>query len=41
VFHELLKMCPGLEDRLTSSSEEEIGLIADLVRKRVMISCIE
>jgi hypothetical protein len=33
VFLDLLKICPGLEERLTNSSEEEIELIADLVHK--------
>jgi hypothetical protein len=32
VFEDLLKHCPGLEDRLTNSSEDEVELIADLVR---------
>jgi hypothetical protein len=31
VFQELLKICPGLEKRLTDSSEEEIELVTDLV----------
>jgi hypothetical protein len=31
VFKELLKICPGLQDRLTNGSEEEIELVADLV----------
>ena len=32
MFEDLLKHCPGLEDRLTNSSEDEVELIADLVR---------
>ena len=32
VFSDLLKICPGLEDRLVKSSEGEVELIADLVR---------
>jgi hypothetical protein len=31
VFRELLKLCHGLEERLFSSSAEEVELIADLV----------
>ncbi|RDB27585.1 hypothetical protein Hypma_003884 [Hypsizygus marmoreus] len=33
VFQALLKLCRGLEDRLLDSSEEEVGLIADLIQK--------
>jgi hypothetical protein len=35
---ELLKLCPDLEERILASSEEEVGLIADLVsfyRRRI------
>jgi hypothetical protein len=28
---ELMKHCPGLEERILASSEEEIDMIADLV----------
>jgi len=28
----LLKICPGLAERLAEASDEEVGLIADLVR---------
>ena len=31
VFEDLLMHCPGLEDKLAKSSEEEVELIADLV----------
>jgi len=31
VFEDLLMYCPGLEDKLAKSSEEEVELIADLV----------
>ena len=31
VFRELLRLVPSLEDRLMSSSEEEVSAIADLV----------
>jgi len=34
VFMELLKMCPGLEDRLVKGDEEETELVADLVCHR-------
>ena len=32
VFRSLLSAVPGLEDRLVNSSEEEVRMIADLVR---------
>jgi hypothetical protein len=32
VFGELLKLCAGLDERLKRSSEEEVGLVVDLVR---------
>ena len=35
VFLELLSICPGLEERLTNSTEEEIGFIADLVSTQI------
>jgi hypothetical protein len=31
LFMELMKLCPGLEERILASSEEEVELIADLV----------
>jgi hypothetical protein len=31
LFNELLRMCPGLKDRLIDGSDEEIGLVVDLV----------
>jgi hypothetical protein len=31
VFTELLQMIPGLEDRLKSSSPEEVSFIAEMV----------
>jgi len=33
VFEQLLKMIPGLEDRLLSGSDQEIGHVADLLQK--------
>jgi hypothetical protein len=32
VFQSLLTICPGLEERITNSSEDEIDMISDLVR---------
>jgi hypothetical protein len=32
LFTLLLKICTGLKDRLLEASDEEVGLIADLVR---------
>jgi hypothetical protein len=37
LFTLLLKICTGLKDRLSEASDEEVGLIADLVR--LPISC--
>jgi hypothetical protein len=37
LFTLLLKICTGLKDRLSEASNEEVGLIADLVRP--LISC--
>jgi hypothetical protein len=37
VFKALLKMCPGLEERLLKSSEEELDFISDLVRELLSV----
>jgi len=31
VFKDLIKMCPGLAERLKKSSDEEVEVISDLV----------
>ena len=36
VFKELLKLCPDLEERIMNNSEEEVGIIADLVSLNVL-----
>jgi hypothetical protein len=36
VFQALIEMIPGLRSRLLASSEEEIRLVADLVRPRAI-----
>jgi hypothetical protein len=36
IFQALLRMIPGLEGRILASSDEEIGIMADLVRTIVL-----
>lgn len=31
MFQELLKICPGLQERLVDSSEEEVKILAGLI----------
>jgi hypothetical protein len=38
VFQELLKSVPGLEERLMEGSEEEVGLLAELVSSQSVSS---
>jgi hypothetical protein len=37
LFTELLRMCPGLEERILGTSEDEIELIANLVSSTLNI----
>ena len=36
VFHELLKLCYGLDENLSNSSAEEVELMADLMSAEIM-----
>jgi hypothetical protein len=39
IFHELLKLCHGLDERLSNSSAEEVELMADLVSAENNVRC--
>ncbi|KAF8835145.1 hypothetical protein BDN67DRAFT_869171, partial [Paxillus ammoniavirescens] len=41
IFHELLRMVPGLEPCLMTSSEEEVLLVADLIQKGANGTCTD
>ncbi|KAF8835425.1 hypothetical protein BDN67DRAFT_992459 [Paxillus ammoniavirescens] len=41
VFHELLRMVPGLEPHLMTSSEEEVILVVDLIQKGANSACTD
>jgi hypothetical protein len=40
LFSELLRMCPGLRERLLEASEDEVALMADLVNTDSSLSVV-